>query len=202
MTLAIIFITVLVSIAAFSNRDTLNSLKFNAWLIKEKKQTWRFFTYGFVHAGWFHLIINMFVLWSFGRLVEDSFRLIFGFPKGLLNFGLLYLGGIIFATLFDFGKQKNNPYYDAVGASGAVAAVVFASILLAPMNRLLIFPIPFPVPAFIFGILYLIYSAYMGKRGNDNIGHNAHFMGAVFGLIFTLLLEPSLFNHFVYQLFN
>jgi membrane associated rhomboid family serine protease len=201
MTIAIIIITALISIAAFSNHDTFNLLKFNAWLIKDKNQNWRFFTYAFIHAGWFHLLINMFVLWSFGQLVEQSFNIIFGFPKGLLYYVLLYVGGIIFATLLDFGKHKNDPYYDAVGASGAVSAVVFSSIILAPDNTLIVFPIPFPLPAYIFGILYLIYSAYMGKQAKDNIGHNAHFFGAIFGIFFTIILKPSLFQHFISRLF-
>ncbi|MFZ4463245.1 MAG: rhomboid family intramembrane serine protease [Bacteroidales bacterium] len=201
MSLAIIIITVLVSITAFNNHDTFNNLKFNAWLIKEKNQTWRFFSYALVHAGWMHLLINMFVLWSFGGLVEEGFFIYFGSPKNMLYFGLLYVGGIIFSTLFDFGKQKNNPYYDAVGASGAVSAVVFASILFAPDNTLLIFPIPFPVPAYVFGILYLVYSAYMSKQGKDNIGHNAHFYGALFGFIFPIALKPALFQHFLNQIF-
>jgi len=201
MTIAIILITVLISAYSFTNQDTFNKLKFNAWLIKNKNQSWRFFTYAFVHAGWFHLLINMFVLWSFGQLVEQSFILIFGLSKGLLYFILLYVGGIIFATLLDFGKQHNNPYYDAVGASGAVSSVVFSSMILAPDNTLLIFPIPFPLPAYIFGVLYLVYSAYMGKQGKDNIGHNAHFLGAVFGIFFTILIKPILFQHFISRIF-
>ncbi|NOU48654.1 MAG: rhomboid family intramembrane serine protease [Bacteroidales bacterium] len=201
MTIAIILITALISIGAFSNHELFNQLKFNAWLIKDKNQGWRFFTYAFVHAGWFHLLINMFVLWSFGRLVEHGFTIIFGFPKGLLYYILLYVGGIIFATLLDFGKQKHNPYYDAVGASGAVSAVLFSSIILAPDNSLIVFPIPFPVPAYIFGILYLIYSVYMGKQAKDNIGHNAHFLGAIFGIFFTIILKPSLFQLFLSRLF-
>jgi membrane associated rhomboid family serine protease len=199
MTIIIIAFTALFSILAFNNIDLFHQLKFNAWLIKTKKQGWRFFTYAFVHAGWTHLAINMFVLYSFGRNIESSFNSIFGFPKGLFNYVMLYVGGIIFSTLFDFGKQKNNPYYDAVGASGAVAAIVFASILIDPKMSLFLFPIPIPIPAYIFGGLYLIYSAYMGKRGQDNIGHYAHFFGAVFGFVFTLLLKPSLLNEFIQQ---
>lgn len=202
MTLVIIIITALISIAAFNNSELFNKMKFNAWLIREKKQSWRFVTYGFVHAGWFHLLINMFVLFSFGRLVEGVFQNSFGLGKGLFYYALLYFGGIIFATVLDYGRQKNNPYYDAVGASGAVAAVVFSSIILAPTNSLFIFPIPFPIPAYIFGVLYLIYSAYMGKQNKDNIGHNAHFLGAVFGLLFTIAINPQFFYYFVHQLFR
>jgi membrane associated rhomboid family serine protease len=200
MNLIILIITILVSVASFYNAELFNKLKFNAWLIKEHKQTWRFFSYALVHAGWTHLAINMFVLYSFGSHVEHAFKLIFGTGQGLLNYGMLYVGGVIFATLLDFGKQKNNPYYDAVGASGAVAAVLFASIILMPTSSLFVFPIPFPVPAWLFGILYIAYSVWMGKRGGDNIGHNAHLLGALFGIILTLILKPDLFNLFVKQL--
>ncbi len=199
MTIIILALTVVVSFVAFSNLELFNRLKFNAWLIKERKQSWRFITHAFVHVGWSHLLINMFVLFSFGRVVEQGFGAIFGPGKGLVYYGMLYFGGILFASLYDFGRQKNNPYYDAVGASGAVAAVVFASIILSPRSTLFIFPLPIPIPAFVFGVLYLVYSAYMGKRGGDNIGHNAHFFGAVYGIVLPIILEPSLVGHFFRQ---
>lgn len=202
MTFAIIILTVLISIAAFNNEELFQRFRFNAWLIKEKKQGWRFFTYAVLHAGWMHLLVNMFVFYSFGRFVEHRFVQEFGVGQGLLYFVLLYVGGVLFSTLYDYNKQKANPYYDAVGASGAVAAVLFASILLAPVNSLFIFPIPFPIPAWIFGVLYLIYSAYMGKKGADNIGHNAHFFGAIFGLLFTILVNPAFATGFIRQLFG
>lgn len=202
MTYAIIIITVLVSIAAFNNEELFQRFRFNAWLIKEKKQSWRFFSYALLHAGWMHLLVNMFVFFSFGRFVEEAFVQVFGTGRGLLYFVLLYVGGVLFSTLYDYNKQKANPYYDAVGASGAVAAVLFSSILLAPVNSLFIFPIPFPVPAWLFGVLYIVYSAYMGKKGTDNIGHNAHFFGAVFGLLFTIVVNPAFAEGFVKQLFG
>jgi membrane associated rhomboid family serine protease len=199
MTYFIIGITVIVSFIAFSNPDLFGRLSFNPWMIRERKQSWRFITHGFIHVGWAHLFINMFVLFSFGRMVETSFEVIFGTGKGLFHYALLYFGAILFSSLLDFGKQKHNPNYDAVGASGAVAAVVFASIILSPKSTLFIFPLPIPIPAFIFGILYLAYSAYMGKRGGDNIGHNAHFLGAVYGVLLTIILEPALVGMFFRQ---
>lgn len=202
MTYAIIAITVIISFLAFNNSELFQRLRFNAWLIKERKQNWRFFTYALLHAGWMHLLVNMFVFYSFGRFVEQVFQLEFGMGQGILYFVLLYVGGVLFSTLYDFSKQKSNPYYDAVGASGAVAAVLFSSILLAPTNSLFIFPIPFPVPAWLFGVLYLIYSVYMGKKGSDNIGHNAHFFGAVFGLVFTIIINPDFALGFFAQLFG
>ena len=109
---------------------------------------------------------------------------------------LLYVGGILFSVVFDFRKYKNNAYYSAVGASGAVSAIVFSSIIISPLDKIYMFFIPIGIPSFIFGIIYLIYSAYMAKNSKDNIGHNAHFWGAVFGIAFTLILKPNLFVNF------
>lgn len=192
--------TVIISIMAFNNIDLFHNLKFNAYLIKYKKQWYRFFSYALVHAGWMHLIFNMYVLWSFGDIVEYVLKNNFG-TQGILYYALLYIGGIIFSTLFDFKKHKDDPYYNAVGASGAVSAVVFASILLYPSGSIFIFPIPFPLPSWVFGIAYLIFSAYMGKRGQDNIGHNAHFWGAIFGIVFTVITLPGTVQNFFTTIF-
>lgn len=199
-TFIIIAATVIISFLAFSNIELFNQLKFNAYLIKSRNEGWRFLSYALVHAGWAHLLVNMFVLYSFGRFVEDSFQMYFG-PRGLLYFGMLYAGGILFSTLWDFGKYKNDPYYSAVGASGAVSAVVFASILLNPGSSIFLFPIPFPLPSWVFGIFYLVYSAYMGKKGLDNIGHTAHFWGAIYGIVLTIILVPAVLQHFFSELF-
>jgi membrane associated rhomboid family serine protease len=192
----IIALTVVISIMAFSNAELMDKLKFNAYRIKYSKETWRFFTYGFVHAGWMHLLINMFVLWSFGKIVENFLEQSFGL-KGELYFALLYIAGVIFSTLVDFRNNKENIYYNAVGASGAVSAVVFASILIFPGGSIFIFPIPIPIPSWLFGILYLVYSAYMAKKGIDNVGHTAHFWGAVVGIVFMILVAPHVFINFM-----
>ncbi len=200
MTYIFIIVTVIVSLLAMSNAELFQKLSFSPWLIYQKKQNWRFITHGLIHAGWAHLAINMLVLYSFGRHVEEAYRNLFGSGKGQLLYLLLYVGGILFSTLYDFGRYKTNPYYQSVGASGAVSAVLFTSILIAPTSRLFVFPIPFPIPAYIFGGLYLVYSIYMNKKGQDNIGHIAHFMGALFGLIYTITLKPSLLTHFFNQI--
>lgn len=196
ITIFIIAATAIISILAFQNPELMEKLKFNAYKIKHDKQTFRFFTYGMVHAGWLHLIVNMFVLWSFGKIVEDFLSQHFGF-KGEVYFLLLYVAGLIFSTLVDFSRNKDNIYYNAVGASGAVSAVVFASILIYPGGNIFVFPLPIPIPSWLFGILYLIYSAYMAKRGTDNVGHTAHFWGAVVGVVFMLLMAPSVFYSFL-----
>ncbi len=201
MIIAIIIITSLISIMAFSNPKLLSQLQFNAYAIKNHKQGWRFFTYGLVHAGWGHLAINMFVFWSFGQIVFLIYQFHFG-KLGILYFLLLYVGGIMFSVLFDYGRHKNDQWYNAVGASGAVAAVVFASIILYPSGGVYLFFIPIEIPSPIFGILYLVYSAYMARRGRDNIGHDAHFWGSVYGVVLTVALKPQLFLDFIHQLGN
>ena len=201
MNLTIIIITALISIYAIYNRGVFDRLKFNAYAIRHHGQGWRFFTYGLIHADWIHLFINMFVLYSFGNVVVEAFHFYFG-TKGYLFFILLYLGGIVFSVLFDFGKHKDDKYYNAVGASGAVSAILFSSILIYPTGSVMIFPIPFPMPSVVFGIFYLAYSAIMARKAKDNIGHNAHFWGAIFGLVFTIALKPALAGHFLEQILN
>lgn len=191
MTYLFLAITIGVSLVAFYNREVFQRLMFNAYAVKHHNEWYRFFSYGLVHADWTHLFINMFVLYSFGLAVENFYRDVFG-NKAILFFVLLYIGGILFSTLYDFGKHKDEQSYNAVGASGAVSAIVFASIVFYPAGKIYLFLLPFGIPSFVFGILYLIYSAVMAKRGKDNIGHNAHFWGAIFGFVFTILLKPRL----------
>jgi membrane associated rhomboid family serine protease len=200
MNIVIIAITVIVSVLAFYNAELMDRLKFNAYQIKHHKQGWRFASYALVHADWLHLLINMWVLYSFGGIVLRSFGMYFG-VKGIPYYLLLYVGGVLFSILFDYGKNKDNIYYNAVGASGAVAAVVFASIMIYPVGGIYLFPIPFSIPSWLFGILFLVYSAYMQKKGNSRIGHGAHFWGAVFGIIFTIITVPHVLEGFFRQLF-
>ncbi len=200
ITFIIIITTGIISIGAFNNTELFDKLKFNAYQIKHSGEKWRFFSYALVHSGWIHLIINMYVLYSFGGVVEQTFTLHFG-SIGSLYFVLLYIGGVLFSTLFDFGKHKDNIYYNAVGASGAVSAVVFSSILVYPSGSIFLFPIPFSLPSWVFGIAYLIYSAYMGKKGVDNIGHNAHFWGAIFGIVLTIVIVPNVIQNFFSTIF-
>lgn len=197
----IIAITVIISIVAFGNRNLFDNLKFSPYDIKHSQQSWRFFSYALVHAGWLHLLINMWVLYFFGDIVEKTFRAQFN-VKGMFYYLLLYLGGIIFSVLFDYGKNKDNVFYNAVGASGAVSSVVFASILIYPTSGIYLFPLPFAIPAWLFGILYLIYTVYMQKRSHDNVGHSAHLWGSLFGLVFTIIVVPHVISHFIQQLFG
>ncbi len=195
----IIVITVVTSILAWNQEDIFFKLKFNPFLARNKKEYWRLLSYGFIHADWIHLGVNMFVLYSFGSIVIQYFAIVFP-GKEVFYYLLLYTGGLAIAVAPAFGKHRDNPYYSAVGASGAVSAVLFSSIVFAPMSKIYLFLIPFGIPAVVFGILYLIYSAYMDKKASDNVGHDAHFWGGVFGFLVTIALKPELFFHFINQI--
>ena len=199
ITYIIIFITAVVSVFALSNEDLFAKLKFNAYDAKHSNHWYRFFTYGFVHAGYVHLFINMLVLYSFGIIVESYFKVYFP-GKASFYYILLYVGGLILSIVPSFGKYKNDVFYNAVGASGAVAAVVFSSIILYPTGKIFLFLIPVPIPAPVFGIFYVAYEYYMAKRGRDNIGHDAHLWGAIFGVVFTVALKPALAVMFLQQI--
>ena len=204
MTIFIIIITSLISIVAFGNRELFEKLQLNPYKVYHKKEWYRLISHGFLHADWVHLIINMIVLLSFGNAVENIFKQLAA--KGIIQspvlvFVLLYFISMIAATLTSVFKQKDNAWYNSVGASGAVSAVIFTSIFFQPLARLYLYAV-IPIPGIVFGVLYLGYSHYMSKKGGDNINHDAHFIGAVVGFIFPLFLAPSLIHVFLNQLFN
>lgn len=201
ITFLIIGITILISLFAMENHTLKNKLMFNAYMINHRKEWYRFFSNGLIHADFMHLAFNMFTLYMFGRGVEEvySYDQVFG-EKGTLFFILLYVGGLVMSSLYSYEKYKNNVHYNALGASGAVSAVVFAYILLAPTTKLGFLFIPIPIPAYLFGIIFLVIEYYLSKKGQSNIGHDAHIWGAVFGLVFTAILKPSLITQFFYQI--
>jgi len=209
ITLIIIIATVIASISTFPEGvtsidairrvDLFHKFKFNAYLVMHRKEWWRMITSGFLHANWSHLFFNMLALYFFGELVEQYFVLIFG-SLGRLLYLLMYLLAIPVSSIFDLLKNKNNHYYNAIGASGAVSAILFASVLFDPWIGIYMMFIPIPIPGIVFAPLYLIYCQFMSKRGMDNIGHDAHFWGAVFGFVLPILLKPTLFLYFINQL--
>lgn len=200
ITWIIIGLTSLVSFLALQNTELMEKLQFNAARIVHRKEYFRLLSHAFVHVSWTHLIINMFVLFFFGRAVENYFGYFFG-SRSVIYFIILYTGGILVSNLWGLVKNKDNYYYNAVGASGAVSAVLFTFILLNPLEKLYLFAI-IPIPGILFGVGYLAYSYIMSTRRSDNIAHDAHFLGALFGIIFPLLLRPSLFERFLDQLFS
>jgi membrane associated rhomboid family serine protease len=191
ITILLLIACVGVSLMAFNDSGLMAKLLFSPYEIRRKNQWYRFITHGFVHADYVHLFMNMWVLYIFGTDVEKTLSMIYG-SQGTLYFILLYAGGLLFSTLYSFWRHIDHPHYAAVGASGAISSVTFAFIMIYPTAGLYLFPFPFEIPAFVFGGLYLIYSWYMARRGRDNIGHDAHFFGALYGVVFMIILEPRL----------
>ncbi len=199
MTLIIVIITALVSFAAFQNRELMAKLMFNAYLVKHSNQWYRVVTHAFIHGGWMHLGINMWVLWLFGGIVEASFDAYRG-SLGVVIYAALYLGGILFSTLPSYARNQDNFSYNSLGASGATAAVLFSAIYFNPTMNLYIMFIPIPIPAVIFGIAYLALEWYQDKKSNDNIAHDAHFWGAAFGFVFSILMAPDRMTGFIEEI--
>jgi len=203
ITILIVILSVLISVAAFRREELFNKLDLSPARIVHQKEYYRIFTHAFLHADYFHLGINMLVLYSFGRYVEQIFSqlesagLIFSGPFFYI---LLYVIGIGLASVSTISRHRNKESYSAVGASGAVSAIVFSYIFFAPLEKIYFYMV-LPIPGILFGGLYLVYSSYMSRRKSDNINHSAHFWGAVVGFVFPILLEPSLFMVFLEKLF-
>jgi membrane associated rhomboid family serine protease len=202
MTIFLIVITCLISILCFNNSSLFSRLQFNPYQIFHRRQFYRMLSHGFVHANWWHLIVNMLVLYFFGSHVESIMRMLGqgGMLKlPLLIYFLMYLIAIVFASTISLVRYKDNHWYNSVGASGGVAAVMFFCIFFEPWQKLYLYGV-IGIPGIIFAILYLIYSQYMSRRGGDNINHDAHFLGAVFGFIFPLFIDINLYKYFIDQL--
>ena len=195
----IIGVTALISYMAFQNAGLMAKLQFNAAQIIQQKEYYRLISHAFIHANWPHLIVNMLVLYFFGRNMESYLAYYFG-NRATAYFLMLYFGGILTSNIWSLIKNKNNYYYNAVGASGAVSAVLFATIFFDPLQPILLFAI-IPIPGILFALAYLVYSYQMSKKKNDNVAHDAHFLGALFGFIFPILLKPGLFDQFIDKLF-
>lgn len=200
MTLYIIIITTIVSLAAFSKTSLIDQFVFSPYMMKYHKQWYRYVTCGLLHGDFFHLFVNMFVLYSFGNAVEVYYGYAFG-ELSWLVFILLYVSSIFAANVTTYSKHQNDPGYRSLGASGAVSAVVFTSILFDPFRNIYLYGI-IGLPGILLGVIYLGYSYYMGKKGStDNINHDAHLYGAIYGIVFTLFLKPKIFMVFINQLF-
>ncbi len=200
MTTILLGIILIMSVIAFKNEEYRNKWIFNPYLTKERNQWYRFITSGFIHGDFMHLLINMLVFWSFGQAVESYFAYVFG-QMATAYYLMLFFGALIISDLPTYFKHNNNPNYNALGASGAVSAVVFSSIVFAPMANIYLYGI-IGLPGILLGLIYLGYTFYMGKKGADNINHDAHLWGALFGFGFTIILKPELFMHFVNSIFD
>ncbi|PHR69355.1 MAG: rhomboid family intramembrane serine protease [Lutibacter sp.] len=180
----IIIANVLFSLKGFKDQHFFNKNKFQIGAIK-KGEYLRLFTSAFLHVDMQHLIFNMLTLYFFADFVID----IVGVPK----FVIIYIGSLLFGGLFSLNYHKNDLYYSAVGASGAVMGVLYAAIMLDPTIRLGFIFVPIPIPGYVFGLGYLLYSIYGMKKSIGNIGHSAHIGGAIGGYALTLLLYPDVF---------
>lgn len=194
----IIIATAVLSYLGFKNSTLFYRLSLNPYSVVKRKQWYRLLTHGFIHADMMHLIINMLVLWSFSGFVLGMFSM---FGNSNLVFGAFYIGGLLFSSIADMAKNRENIYYNSIGASGAVTATVFASIFFNPWGKIYFFAIV-PIPSIIFGVLYIWYEQYSSRRMGDNINHEAHIWGAAWGLLFPIIMQPSMINSFINALIH
>ncbi|MFT3936305.1 MAG: rhomboid family intramembrane serine protease [Chitinophagaceae bacterium] len=200
ITIILIVITCVVSLAAFNSDKLFDELIFYPPAVAHQNQVYRFFTCGFIHANYAHLFFNMYALYMFGQYVEAEFADVFG-PQGKWLYLLMYLSSLYACLLPTYSKNKDNYNYRSLGASGAVSAVVFAFIFLEPLQRIGIIFIPFMIPGFVFGFLYLIISSLLDKRGGGNINHSAHIWGALYGIAFLIVTGSFLARYHLLESF-
>lgn len=183
--LIVIVVTAIISFIAFNNQNIFEKYKFNVGAILRNKEYIRLLSAGFLHGDLMHLLFNMMTLYFFGPIVNQAF--------GDFGFLMIYFGSILLGNLFSLYLYKNQSWYSAIGASGGVSGILFASIAMIPDLGIYFFFIPIPIPGYIFGFLYFAYSVYsmLNPRQQDNIGHAAHLGGAFFGLIYAVALQPE-----------
>lgn len=199
LTLILIAITCLSSYYAWKKPQFMEKSMFTPYLISTQNEYGRFILSGFIHKDGTHLLFNMFTFFFFGQIVEQFLGYLFGLEIGAVVFIVFYLVAIVGSDIPTFFKEKGNPHYHALGASGGTSAMVFASIILTPLAKICIFGI-FCLPGFVLGMLFLGYAFYKGKKGDDNINHDAHLYGALFGILFILILSPERGIHFLEQI--
>jgi membrane associated rhomboid family serine protease len=196
ITLSIIVLTCLISVTAFNNSRILEDLIFWPPAISIRHQYYRFISCALIHADIMHLAFNMITLYFFGRVMEAYYMGVLGLPH--FYYLVLYVGAVVVANIPTYLKRKDDYNYRSLGASGGVCAVLFAFVLLRPWTTIQVFFIP--IPAIIYAGLFLGYSVYMGKRGGDNVNHDAHFWGALFGVVFTIAVRPGVIDIFLNEL--
>lgn len=197
VTYVIMAITVVVSFYAWNRPAVLAGFMMNPYRIARAREFYRFVTSGFIHNDHVHLLFNMISLYFFGRTTEILFLIRFG-EKGSLYFVALYLLAIVISDLPTYFKHRDHAYYNSLGASGAVSAVIFATILLSPMLEICLY-FAICMPGFIMGSLFIVFSYFQGRRASDNINHDAHLYGALFGLVFCVILYPPSLREFIVQ---
>ncbi|ETZ19103.1 rhomboid family intramembrane serine protease [Pedobacter sp. V48] len=190
---SIIFVfTIITSIYAFNDPGLFGKFMLHPYSVSRKHKVYTLVTSGLIHADWMHLIFNMMTFFFFAFQLEAMI--------GSWQFGVVYFMGLILSDIPSVIKHKNDMWYNSLGASGAISAVLFSYILFQPFSSMIIFPLPIPIWAIIFGPLYLLYCVYASRQSRDNINHDAHFFGALAGLIVTVLIVPGAIPHFLSQL--
>ena len=188
ITLLIIVVTVLVSLSAFKDELLMHKLILWPRGMNDPKEYYRFVSSGFIHADMNHLVFNMMSLYFFGSAAEV-------FIGSNILYLVLYITGIIVASVPTFLRNRNNSYYRSLGASGGVSAIIFYTIYHSPWSRISLIFIPEElfkgIPGILFGVLYLAYCVYMDRKGSDNINHNAHLFGALYGFTFAIAIDAS-----------
>ena len=192
ITFLIIAITSVTSFIAFSKQSLKDDLLFWPYKIKREGQLYRFVTHGALHADAMHLIFNMVSFYSFGIALENYlFLALFGeMSRAML--AVMYVSAIVVAVIPDYFRYQDKSFYRSLGASGAVSAVVFSAITIQPKMPIQFFFIPYPIPGYLFGLGFLLLSAALAKKGTGNIGHNAHFWGSIYGVLFTYVAAKYL----------
>jgi membrane associated rhomboid family serine protease len=189
---ALFAINIVLSIMAFYNETLYGEFMLHPYSISRGQKIWTIITSGFIHRDWMHLLFNMMSFFFFAFQLESIL--------GHWQFGLLYMASLILSDLPSISKHKDDYGYHSLGASGAISAVVFSFILFNPMARMIISPLPIPIPAILYGVVYLVYCAYASKQSRDSINHDAHFFGALSGIMITILLYHEVVPLFIRQL--
>lgn len=206
ITFAFIAIIIVFSVYCFNDRNTMAKYLFHPYSIYHNKEHYRFLTHAFIHGDFMHLAFNLIALYSFGSALENYFfPQLFGEKLGKLYYILLFTGGIYAASFTEYFRNKNNPSYSSLGASGAISSIMFCFIMVSPLSQISLFF--FPMQGWIAGVLLLGVSYYLIRRKktssySDNISHESHFWGALFGVAFILILKPALLKHFISQVFS
>lgn len=186
---SLIFVfTIITSLYAFYDHSIYGKFMLHPYSVSKGHKVWTVITSGLIHADWMHLFFNMFTFVAFAFTLEQLL--------GSFKFGLLYFLALILSDLPTIFKHKDHFNYNSLGASGAISAVLFSFILFSPTSKISIMFIPIGIPAWIFGIIYLIYCAYASRNSRDGINHDAHFFGALTGLIFTIIFVPGILQNF------
>jgi membrane associated rhomboid family serine protease len=195
---AIFAITIAASLYVLGKPELHRNLMLHPYSLTRGQRWYTLITSGFIHADLGHLILNMFTFYFFAFFLEIMMlKEMHGNMMAHVVFGIIYLGSMMLADISSIYKHRNNPGYFSLGASGAIAAILFSSILFNPRGEISLLYLPFGVPAPVFAVLYLAFTYYSSRKQYDNINHEAHLWGAVAGLVLTIIFFPGILPEFV-----